>query len=121
MRVSLALIAAVPLAAIVGAGPMPAGEDARGGDLASTGLVAQTIFVTIVNQRPIGLAELDAAPAGSSAVEKIVENLAPGRKTFVRLPGGDCILDLYGLYDDGTRANVFAIDLCSDGRINLVP
>jgi hypothetical protein len=119
MRVALALIASVPLIGSVGAGLMPSGEDARGSDMAPAGF-AQTIIVTIVNKRPIGLVELRAAPAGSSATEKIAENLAPGRKTFARLPRGDCILDLRGVYDDGTTASLSAIDLCRDGRINLV-
>ena len=116
MRVLISLVAAIP---IFGAGLVPRDEHAHGGDIAPSGSAA-TIDVTVVNQRSIGLAELVAAPAGSPEVRKIVENLGPGRKTIVKLPRGDCVFDLHGIYSDGATAKLSAFDLCKNGRINLV-
>jgi len=80
-----------------------------------------TITVLVTNNRATGLAELDASPAGEGQSKKILTKLAPGKKATVHLPKGkSCLYDLHGSYDDGTSTDFSGIDLCKDGKINLV-
>jgi hypothetical protein len=80
-----------------------------------------TITVIVTNSRKTGLAELDATPQGASESKKILTKLAAGKKATIRLPKGkSCVYDLHGSYDDGTSADMSAVDLCKDGKINLV-
>ena len=135
MRAAIAVAAIGCLLGVGGAlwsgAPVASRARAQSSDMPATDATARsaqkpmaaesTIAVTVTNSRPTGLIELDAAPAGSSAVRKIVENLGPGRRTIVRLPRGvDCAFDLRGIYQDGATATALAVDLCKEGKVNLV-
>ncbi|HLW92178.1 MAG TPA: hypothetical protein VKS78_12890 [Roseiarcus sp.] len=80
-----------------------------------------TIAVTVTNQRTVGVSELDIALAGSPSYKPIVRKLGPGRSTVVTLSHDeDCRFDLYVKYDDGATSQISALDVCQDGKINLV-
>ncbi|HXW20192.1 MAG TPA: hypothetical protein VEK35_06800 [Roseiarcus sp.] len=79
------------------------------------------ITVVVTNSRKTGLAELDATPDGASESKKILTKLAAGKKATIHLPKGkSCVYDLRASYDDGASADMSAVDLCTDGKINLV-
>jgi hypothetical protein len=80
-----------------------------------------TVAVVVTNHRATGLKELDAAAAGGPTTKKIVTKLAPGAKRVVRLgKGKDCLYDLHAIYEDGTSADITALDVCADKAIDLV-
>jgi hypothetical protein len=80
------------------------------------------VVVLVTNSRKVALTELDAAAAGSGAEAKqIVANLAPGKKTSVKVPHGkSCVFDLHGAYADGSSTDLASVDLCKDKNVNLV-
>jgi hypothetical protein len=79
------------------------------------------INVVVTNNRSIGLVELAAAPAGGPERKKILSKLAAGKKATVRIPKDKgCAYDLHVSYEDGTSADMSSVDLCKDGKINLV-
>jgi hypothetical protein len=83
--------------------------------------VAPTIVVLVTNSRAVALTELDAAAAGGAPAKQIVANLAPGKKTSVKVPHGkSCVFDLHGAYADGSSTDLASIDLCKDKNVNLV-
>jgi hypothetical protein len=81
-----------------------------------------TVVVLVTNSRAVALTELDAAAAGAGAeAKKILANLAPGKKTSVKVPHGkSCVFDLHGAYADGSSTDLASIDLCKDKTVNLV-
>jgi hypothetical protein len=80
------------------------------------------VVVLVTNSRTVALTELDAAAAGGGAEAKqIVANLAPGKKTSVKVPHGkSCVFDLHGAYADGSSTDLASVDLCKDKNVNLV-
>jgi hypothetical protein len=79
------------------------------------------LALTIVNQRAVDLSELDIARAGSPAFKTIVRKLGRGQKAVVKFQNGeDCVFDVHLRYDDGALNDLTNIDLCKDGKINLV-
>jgi hypothetical protein len=80
------------------------------------------VVVLVTNSRKVALTELDAAAAGGGAEAKqIVANLAPGKKTSVKVPHGkSCVFDLHGAYADGSSTDSASVDLCKDKNVNLV-
>jgi hypothetical protein len=83
--------------------------------------IAPTIVVLVTNSRAVALTELDAAAAGGAQAKQIVANLAPGKKTSVKVPHGkSCVFDLHGAYADGSSTDLTSIDLCKDKNVNLV-
>ena len=80
-----------------------------------------TVVVLVTNSRAVALTELDAAAAGGAQAKQIVANLAPGKKTLVRIPHGkSCVFDLHGAYADGSSTDLTSVDLCKDKNVNLV-
>jgi hypothetical protein len=80
-----------------------------------------TVVVLVTNSRAVALTELDAAAAGGAEAKKILANLAPGKKTSVKVPHGkSCVFDLHGAYADGSSTDLASIDLCKDKTVNLV-
>jgi hypothetical protein len=80
-----------------------------------------TVVVLVTNSRAVALTELDAAAAGGAQAKQIVANLAPGKKTSVRIPHGkSCVFDLHGAYADGSSTDLTSVDLCKDKNVNLV-
>ncbi|WP_158817076.1 hypothetical protein [Methylocapsa sp. S129] len=83
--------------------------------------VTPTIVVLVTNSRAVPLTELDAAAAGGAPAKQIVANLAPGKKTSVKVAHGkSCLFDLHGAYADGSSTDLTSIDLCKDKTVNLV-
>jgi hypothetical protein len=83
--------------------------------------IAPTIVVTVTNSRAVPLTELDAAAAGGAQAKQIVANLAPGKKTSVKVVHGkSCVFDLHGAYEDGSSTNLTSVDLCKDKNVNLI-
>lgn len=79
------------------------------------------INVVVTNNRSTGLVELAAAPAGGPESKKILSKLAAGKKATLHLPKSKgCLYDLHGSYEDGTSTDMSSVDLCKDGKINLV-
>ena len=80
-----------------------------------------TVVVLVTNSRAVALTELDAAAAGGAQAKQIVANLAPGKKTSVKIPHGkSCVFDLHGAYADGSSTDLTSVDLCKDNKVNLV-
>ena len=80
-----------------------------------------TVVVLVTNSRAVALTELDAAAAGGAQAKQIVANLAPGKKTSVKIPHGkSCVFDLHGAYADGSSTDSASVDLCKDKNVNLV-
>jgi hypothetical protein len=83
--------------------------------------IAPTIVFVVTNSRTVALTELDAAAAGGAQAKQIVANLAPGKKTSVKVVHGkSCVFDLHGAYEDGSSTNLTSVDLCQDKNVNLV-
>jgi hypothetical protein len=83
--------------------------------------ITPTIVVLVTNSRAVALTELDAAAAGGAQAKQIVANLAPGKKTSVKVPHGkSCVFDLHGAYADGSSTDLTSVDLCKDKNVNLV-
>jgi len=82
---------------------------------------AASLSVTVTNHRKATVSELDLAPAGSPAFKPLLRKLGAGKSTVVVLPRDDnCTFDLYAKYDDGETTSMSGLDLCVDGKINLV-
>jgi hypothetical protein len=82
---------------------------------------ASTIPVTVTNKRKANVVELDVALAGSPAFKPVLRNLAPGKQTIITLTRDeDCRFDFYIKYDDGVTNTVPGLNVCDDGKLNLV-
>ena len=77
--------------------------------------IAASVVVLVTNLRAVALTELDAAPRAARQAKPIVANLAPGKKTSVRVAHGkSCVFDLHGAYADGSSTDLASVDLCKD-------
>jgi hypothetical protein len=77
--------------------------------------------LTVTNERSVGLVELDIAKAGGSTFKMLVKKLGAGQKVLVNYPRGeDCMFDLHVTYVDGLSNTLSNVNLCKDGKINLV-
>jgi hypothetical protein len=80
-----------------------------------------TVAVTVTNKRNVGVVELDVALAGSPAFKPLLRNLAPGKQAVVTLSRDvNCRFDFYIKYDDGATNTVPGVNVCDDGKLNLV-
>lgn len=80
-----------------------------------------TVAVTVTNKRKAGVVELDVALAGSPAFRPILRNLGPGKQAVVNLSKDEnCLFDFYIKYDDGATNTVPGVNVCDDGKLNLV-
>jgi hypothetical protein len=80
-----------------------------------------TVAVTVTNKRKASVVELDVALAGSPAFKPILRNLAPGKQAVVNLSKDEnCLFDFYIKYDDGATNTVPGVNVCDDGKLNLV-
>jgi hypothetical protein len=83
--------------------------------------VTPSVVVLVTNSRAVALTELDAAPEGDAQGKAIVSNLAPGKKTSVKIAHGkSCVFDLHGAFADGSVSDSASVDLCKDKKVNLV-
>ncbi len=122
-RFRIALTAAVlaPLAMSAASAQTSAPPTKLGPSKSKPAQAASGIGVTVSNQRTVGLIELDIARAGSPSFKALVRTLGPGQKTVVKLPNSeDCVYDIHVKYVDGALNDITGLDLCRDGKINLV-
>jgi hypothetical protein len=83
--------------------------------------VIPPVVVVVTNSRAVALTELDATPSGGALPLEIVSDLAPGKKTLVKVAHDkSCVFDLHGAYADGSSTDSTSVDLCKDNNINLV-
>jgi hypothetical protein len=77
--------------------------------------------LTVTNERSVGLVELDITKAGGTTFKMLVKKLGAGQKAMVNYPRGeDCMFDLHVTYADGLSNTLSNVNLCKDGKINLV-
>ena len=80
-----------------------------------------TVAVTVTNKRKVSVIELDVALAGSPAFKPILRNLGAGKQAVVNLSKDEnCLFDFYIKYDDGATNTVPSVNVCDDGKLNLV-
>ncbi len=80
-----------------------------------------TVAVTVTNKRKINVVELDVAVAGSPSFKPLLRNLGPGKQAVVNLSHDEnCRFDFYIRYDDGATNTVPGVNVCEDGKLNLV-
>jgi hypothetical protein len=77
--------------------------------------------LTLTNERGVGLVELDIAKAGGTTFKMLVKKLGAGQKALVNYPRGEeCSFDMHVTYADGLSNTLSGVNLCKDGKINLV-
>ena len=80
-----------------------------------------TVAVTVTNKRKASVIELDVALGGSPAFKPILRNLGPGKQAVINLSKDEnCLFDFYIKYDDGATNTVPGVNVCDDGKLNLV-
>ncbi len=79
------------------------------------------VAVTVTNKRKAGVVELDVALSGSPAFKPLLNNLSPGKQAIINLTHDEnCAFDFYIKYDDGATNTVPNVNVCEDGKLNLV-
>lgn len=77
--------------------------------------------LVVTNQRSVNLLELTATPQNGGAAVVISRDLAAGARANGKLPPkAGCVFSLSGTFDDETTMDAANMNLCKDGRINLV-
>jgi outer membrane lipoprotein-sorting protein len=119
---SAVALAALAIAVFAGAGAAqtnpPVKEKMKAKAKAESG---PSVAVTVTNKRKSGVIELDVALAGSPAFRPILRNLGPGKQAVVNLSKDEnCRFDFYIKYDDGATSTVPGVNVCDDGKLNLV-
>jgi hypothetical protein len=80
-----------------------------------------TVVVLITNSRAVVLTKLEATPSDGTLPKAIVSNLAPGKKTSVKVATDkSCVFNLHGDYADGSSTDSTSVDLSRDKNVNLV-
>ena len=80
---------------------------------------APSMSVLIENKRLVGLVELAVVSKGE--VYTVATNLASGKNTNGKIPNkAGCVVDVDGMFEDGTTVEVAKVNLCKDKRITLV-
>jgi len=83
--------------------------------------VTRSVVVLITNSRAVVLTKLEATPSDGTLPKAIVSNLAPGKKTSVKVATDkSCLFNLHGDYADGSSTDSTSVDLSRDKNVNLV-
>ena len=115
------VFAALAVAVFAGIAEAETAAPAKQKMKAKAGDSGPTIAVTVTNKRNIAVAELDVALAGSPAFKPLLRNLAPGKQAVVSLShDANCRFDFYIKYEDGATNTVPGVNVCDDGKLNLV-
>jgi hypothetical protein len=118
LAVALALTGAVGGAAAQTSAPAASSKQKAKATKADS---ASMIAVTVTNKRKAGVAELSFTYAGTAAFRPLLRNLGAGKQGVVMLPrDASCIFDFFIKYDDGETNTVTGVDVCPDGKLNLV-
>jgi hypothetical protein len=82
--------------------------------------VTRSVVVLITNSRAVVLTKLEATPSDGTLPKAIVSNLAPGKKTSVKVATDkSCVFNLHGDYADGSSTDSTSVDL-RDKNVNFV-
>ncbi len=77
--------------------------------------------LVITNRRSAGLVELSATPEKGGDPIVLAHDLAAGAKSNTKLPAkSGCVFSLSGTFDDESTLEAANLNLCKDGRVNLV-
>ena len=77
--------------------------------------------IVVTNRRDANLLELTATPEKGGAPVVIARDVAAGGKASGKLPPkAGCVFSLSGSFDDESSMEAANMNLCKDGRINLV-
>jgi hypothetical protein len=77
--------------------------------------------LVVDNRREATLLELTATPAKGGAAVVIARDVPAGSKASGKLPPkAGCVFNLSGSFDDESSMDAANMNLCKDGRINLV-
>jgi len=80
------------------------------------------VMLQVTNSRKVGLKELDVTAKGQFLPIKILGALASGKKATAKVSTakGDCVFDIRGTYDDGSKTESLGVDVCKDQNVNLL-
>ena len=77
--------------------------------------------IAVTNRRDANLLELTATPQNGGAPIVIARDVAAGARATGKLPPkSGCVFSLSGTFDDESSMEAANMNLCKDGRINLV-
>ncbi len=77
--------------------------------------------IVVTNRRGANLLELTATPTNGGESVVIARDVAPGARATGKLPAKvGCVFSLSGTFDDESSMQAANMNLCKDGRINLV-
>ncbi len=78
-----------------------------------------SMTVVIENKRLVGLVEIAVVSKGQ--VYTLATNVESGKNANGKVPTkAGCVLDVDGMFEDGTTVEVAKVNLCKDKRITLV-
>lgn len=78
-----------------------------------------SMSVVVDNKRTVGLVELAVVSKGQ--VYPIAANVDAGKTVNGKIPTkAGCVVDVDGMFEDGTTVEVAKVNLCKDKRITLV-
>ena len=109
-------LAAIAAAALCGASPSFAKAKKPKAEPATRGGA-----ILVSNQRDSTLLELTATPQNGGAEITIARDVAAGARAAGKLPAkAGCVFNLSGRFEDESSMEAANLNLCKDGRINLV-
>ena len=77
--------------------------------------------IIVTNRRDATLVELTATPEKGGNPVVLARDLAAGGKANAKLPAkAGCVFSLSGTFEDESSMDAASINLCRDGRVNLV-
>ena len=77
--------------------------------------------IVVTNRRGANLVELTAMPEKGGNPVVLARDLAAGGKASSKLPAkAGCVFSLSGTFDDDSSMDAANLNLCKDGRVNLV-
>ncbi len=80
---------------------------------------APAMSIVVENKRSVGLVELAVVSKGE--VYTVAKALEAGKNANGKIPNkAGCVVDVDGMFEDGTTVEVAKVNLCKDKRITLV-
>jgi hypothetical protein len=110
------LTLATLLATAVAAGPALAQSAAKPKPKAKED---PAMSVLVENKRTVGLIELAVVSKGQ--IYTVATNVESGKNANAKVPSkAGCVVDIDGMFEDGTTVEVAKVNICKDKRITLV-
>jgi hypothetical protein len=103
---------------VIGAASIAAAE----AETAAKAKAGGAVVLQVTNSRKVGLKELDVTAQGQFLPIKILGALGSGKKATAKVSTakGDCVFDIRGTYDDGSKTESLGVDVCKDQNVNLL-